>query len=331
MLYDIIVELSQELGRDLNDLKQRDWLLRQINSAAREIYDAEDIRGCEREQVFNIGLTDQQIALPSHVGNIIAARKYEGRSDIQLVDMRPRYSRSGWKKPFLQRPYFQWRVKGDSALSTSLSDEAAITVSLPEGVVAEEAFSVYITGSSEQSAKQTEAVDFHVGDSTKNTIKFFSNISNIQKSKPTTYDLVIKDVGGIKISSIPSNQIIAKFTLVQILDRQEETSVSDQLVEVLFKARFEPFVTDYDVFTAGEIYEKAIYWKSLEHIFAKMDGKEEKAAMCGLKAHGLVSNIIANFASQLELAIDFGRNSTIEAFSSLEYGTVLENRTPYLC
>lgn len=71
MLYDILTELAQETGRDLTSANNRLWLTQQVNHAAREIYATEDIAGCEREQVFNVGISDQQIALPWYIDGLI--------------------------------------------------------------------------------------------------------------------------------------------------------------------------------------------------------------------------------------------------------------------
>lgn len=314
MLYDILTELAQETGRSLTDASNRLWLTQQVNHAAREVYSTEDIAGCEREQVFNVGISDQQIALPWYMDGLIGVRDYDSGRDVQQVDMRPRYSRGGWKKPYLQAPYLQWRQKGESALSTNLTDEAALTLSLPDGVTAAEAFTVYIVGSNSQSARVTELVTFAVGDTTKTTTNFFGNVASIQKSGATTYDLNIYDVGGVLVSSIPSHLKIARFLLIQILNRNETTSPTAWLVEVLYKQRFEQFVNDTDTFTAGEQYEKVVYWKTLEHIYSKLDGKEEKAMLCGVKAQFLLNAILSNSAQNLELEIQFGRNPTLECF-----------------
>ena len=314
MLYDILTELAQEVGRDLRDSSNRLWLVQQVNHAAREIYGTEDIAGCEREQVFNVGVSDQQIALPWYMDGLIGVRDYDSGRDVQQVDMRPRYSRGGWKKPYLQSPYLQWRQKGESALSTNLTDEAALTLSLPDGVVAVEAFTVYVVGSNSQAARVTETVTFAIGDRTKTTTNFFGNVTSIQKSVATTYDLNVYDVGSVLVSSIPSHLKIARFLLVQILNRNETTSPTAWLVEVLYKQRFEMFVNDTDTFTAGEQYEKVVYWKTLEHVYAKLDGQEGKAMMCGGKAQGLLNAILSNSAQNLELEIQFGRNPTLECF-----------------
>lgn len=316
MLYDIITELAQELGRELSNSADRLWLVQQINHAARELYGTNDIRGCEWEKVFNVGTTDQQIALPWYVQEIIAVRDYDTRVNVQQVDMRPRYARSGWKKPYLQEPYLQWRQKGDSALQRNLNDEAAITLSLPSGCAATAAMTLYVTGSNEQSSRVVEAVQFAVGDTTKTTTNFFSDIKSIRRGALTsTYDLLVTDIEGNEIAMLPNNQQQTRYSLVQILDRDEVNNEA-RLVEVLYKKRFEPMVVDTDTFSSGDTYDKVIYWKTLELILAKQDGKEDKAAMCGNKAAALLANIISSDSGSIEMMVDFGRNPTLNALDT---------------
>ena len=293
MLYDIITELAQELGRDLNKPSDRSWILSQVNHAAREIYDTDTIVGCEREKIFTLGVEDQQVALPWYVDRCIGVRDYDLREAIEQVDMRPRYMNSAWSRQSQQYPYRQWRIKGESALSKNLLDEASLTISLPDGTTAPRAFSVTIVGSNSQSARLTEVVNFAAGDRTKTTDNFFAEVFSIMKTEATTYDLTVTDVQGREVSSIPSHLKRAAFMLLQVMDRGE-SKAQTQLVEILYKQRFELFVNDTDSFTAGDSYDKCIYWKTLEHIYAKQDGKEDKAAMCGNKAQVLLANIISN-------------------------------------
>jgi len=322
MLLPIITEVAQELGRDLKDANNRAWMLAQINHAAKELYQSDDITGCEHEQILVLGQTDQQIVLPWYVGHLIGVRRYEYRDNIQQVDMRPRYSRGGWKKPFQQFPYFQWRHKGQVALSQNLTDEAPLTLTLPDGCAAVEGFTVTVVGSNSQSTRVRETVTFAVGTTTKTTTQFFSTVNSILKSRETTYDLNVVDVSGNQVSMIPCHLLAAVFNLVQVLDRQENQAQS-QLVEIMFKQIFEPLVSDADTFINGDTYDKVLVWKTLEHCYAKLDGKEDKAAMCGNKAQAVLNAILSNQANQIEMEIEFGRNPTLECFQRSKFGAWL--------
>jgi hypothetical protein len=324
MLLDILTEVAQELGRSRADYNDRKLMVAQINLAAKEIYDTDDILGCEREQVFNIGTTDQQITLPSYVGEVMGARNYDTRSNIQQVDMRPRYARSGWKKPFQQWPYLQWRKKGNTPVCRNLVDEAAITVSLPDGVVAERDFTVSITGSNEQSSRVMDTVSFAVGDNTKTTTKFFSDIESIVKNKDIDYDLNVTDVGGNTVAQVPNTQLNSSYLLIQVLDRLE-TNNPAALAEVLYKPRFRPMVLDTDVFTAGEAYDKCIFWKTMAFFYAKMEGKEDRVQMFDMKSQSLLTNLIASAAGNIEMEVDFGRNGVMEAFKYAEYDAAVRS------
>ena len=318
MFLDILQEVAQDVGKSLNDAGNRSWLTRQINNAAREIYSTEDLFGCEREQIILAAAGEQQITLPWYVESILGLRNYDTRKSVELVDMRPRYSRDGWKRAAQNSPTLQYRLKGEVALSKELSDEAGLVISLPDGVSNDKLFSVTIVGSNSQASRVTESLIFKVGDTSKATSNFFSDVTAILKSSETSYDLTVVDVGDSVVAFIPCHLRSVTYKLLQVLDRTEQQS-QDVLLELLFKHKFEPFVNDTDCFVAGSMYDKAIYWKTMEHIYAKQDGKADDAAMCGQKAQALIANIISNsVGNKLDMQFAFGPNSTLEALEVSE-------------
>jgi len=313
MLLEILNEIRTDIGSDVSSSRDRAWLLQQINHAARELYDTADITGAEREQIFELDVDEQQIALPWYVGDIIGVRDYDTRASIEQVDMRPRYLRDAWTRDSQLQPMMQWRRKGQSALRRNLLNEETLTLELPTAATA--AFDVFIVGSNSSAARITERVRFAIGDSSKSTVNLYENVTSIVKSAPTEFDLTIKSLDGTEVSNIPSHLTKAQFVLVQVLDR-DDSRVESQLVEVCFKHVFEPFVNDTDSFTAGDVYDKVIYWKTLEQIYAKQEGKEDRAAMCGNKAQAMLSNILSNMAGKVEMKFAFGENPTLSAISA---------------
>lgn len=318
MFLDILQEVAQDVGKSWTDPGSRSWLTRQINNAAREIYSTEDLFGCEREQIITLEANQQQITLPWYVESVLGLRNYDTRKSVELVDMRPRYSRDGWKRAAQNSPTLQYRLKGEVALSKDLSDEAGLVISLPDGVVNTKQFSVTIVGSNSQASRVTEIITFNSGDKSKTTQNFFSGVTAILKSSETSYDLTVTDVGGNVVAFIPCHLRTVTYKLLQVLDRTEQQS-QDTLVELLFKHKFEPFVNDTDCFVAGSMYDKAIYWKTMEHIYAKQDGKADDAVMCGQKAQALIANIISNsIGNKLDMQFAFGPNSTLAALEVSE-------------
>lgn len=313
MLYDILTEVTEDIGSDSASSRDRAWIVSQINHAAREIYNTADLTGSEREQIFVLDVDEQQIALPWYVGDIIGLRDYDSLDPIQQVDMRPRYLRDSWTRQSQLTPMRQWRRKGESALKRNILDEGTLTITLP--AVATTAFDVFIVGSSSLAARITERVRFAAGEATKSTVNFFSNVTSIVKSAATTYDLVVTTLDGTEVSDIPSHLTKAKFVLVQVLDKNDNLTES-QLIELCYKHVFEPMVNDTDVFTAGELYDKAIYWKTLEFIAAKQEGKEDRVLMAAAKSQALLSNILANSASKIEMKFAFGENPVIASFQA---------------
>ena len=172
--------------------------------------------------------------------------------------------------------------------------------------------------SNSQASRVTETITFKVGDTAKATQNFFADVTAILKSSETTYDLTVIDVGDNVVAFIPCHLRAVTYKLLQVLDRTEQQS-QDVLLELLFKHKFEPFINDTDCFVAGSMYDKAIYWKTLEHIYAKQDGKADDAAMCGQKSQALIANIISNsVGNKLDMQFAFGPNSTLAALDVSE-------------
>ena len=210
MFLDILQEVAQDVGKSWTDPNSRSWLTRQINNAAREIYSTEDLFGCEREQIITLEANQQQITLPWYVESVLGLRNYDTRKSVELVDMRPRYSRDGWKRSAQNSPTLQYRLKGEVALSKDLSDEAGLVISLPDGVVNTKQFSVTIVGSNSQASRVTEIITFNSGDKSKTTQNFFSGVTAILKSSETSYDLTVTDVGGNVVAFIPCHLQIGR-------------------------------------------------------------------------------------------------------------------------
>lgn len=289
MLKTILENVAQESGSTATS--ERAYLIRYINKAAEELYYTYDLFNCEREQLFNIGADNQQITLPSYVYRISALRNYDTTSTIFLRDMRPRYSANRWNRPYEGFPYLAWRQKFKSPVQQDTSNVGPVVITLAEAATI--AFDVLLTGTTPTSARITETVSFAVGDTSKTSTNSFLSFESIRKSAPCNADITFVDAGGVTVATLGNNELYTEYTIVQVLDRYQATS-RDQLVEILYKTRFYPFVNDYDSYPCGDIYDEAIYWKTMELLVAKQVGQEERAILCAQKAVSLVRNIHDN-------------------------------------
>ena len=299
MLKNILLECSAAVGISLTEVDKRAWLIAKINAAAEEIYNSGDNAGCMREQVFTVESTQQQVTLPYYVDKIRAAREWNTSRKMHLNDMRPRYQTSKWRQPFLF-----WRVKGVVALKRDLGNQGTITCIFGEAVTART--KVVITGSTSTASRTAETLTYEVGDTSKTTTKSFTSIESISKSVTTVADLTIYDASANTIAEIPNHELSSRYTLVQVTDEESPQLSPNNVFEVLYKIRFSPFINDTDEFPCPG-FDKAIYWKVLEHIWAEQKDRVDAAIMAGQKCAAIINQLNANDSGGIEIEMDFGR------------------------
>lgn len=325
MLKTILENVAQETG--LNATSERAYLLRYINKAADELYYTYDLFNCEREQLFNVGSSNQQITLPSYVYRISALRNYDTTSTIILRDMRPRYSANRWNKPYEGFPYLTWRQKFKSPVQADTTNIGPVVINIAEAATV--SFDVLITGTTANASRITETLSFIPGDLTKTTTNNFLSFESLRKSVPCNADITFVDAGGVTIATLGNNELYTEYTIIQILDRYQEVS-EDQLVEVLYKTRFYPFINDYDSYPCGDLYDEAIYWKTMELLVAKQVGQEDRAMLCAQKCVSLIRNIHDNIEPFSESNMVFSASGIQRVYRALRYnrGDGYSNRYP---
>ncbi len=290
MLSEIISELAADFGIKIADASQRSYLVDKVNKAAQEIWNSNRIRGSEMEQVFEIDINTQQISVPQYAAQVLNVRQHYLCGPIQLVSMTPRYVQQEWAPPF-----FQWRiVKFNSPIARTSDQVGPLTFTLAEPSA--EAFTITVSGRTNTAQNKTETLVVAVGDtSVTGTESFFTeDLVYIKKSRLTSQDVTITDLDGTTISTIYNNQLKAEYVIINVIDWRLLQSTNNY-VEVLFKPRFVPFNNDTDVFQAGEIYDRAVYYKTLQYLYEKQDGKEDKA----LQAYQACELYLTNVSNQL--------------------------------
>jgi len=292
------------------DASQAAYIKSLINRAAEDLYTQVDLVNCFREQAFvredptqDNGQTVCQWTLPHYVWKIRGLREYNTGLAIDAHDMHPRYQTQGWKEfidPFL------YRIKQEQVLIRDIANEGRMKFTLPDGVTlaAGEEFSVYVTGSNSSKARFNEQVSFVAGDTQRYTTNLFSTIEAIRKTRQSAYDLSLYDASDNKISFIPNCELSPAFSILQSSD---DNFWNPQYIEVLYKLKFYPFAEDYDEFPCGNIYDTALYFKTLEYYYNRK-GELEKAKEFYTKVTDLCTNIAQNFNYQTEKLLDFGYN-----------------------
>lgn len=299
MLKTILLDCSAAVGVSLTEADKRAWLIAKINGAAEELYNSGDNAGCLREQVFTVESTQQQTTLPYYVDKIRAAREWNTSRKMHLNDMRPRYQTSKWRQPFLF-----WRVKGIVPLMRELSNQGTLTCIFREAVTTRTKLTV--TGATSTASRWVETLTYEVGDTSKTTSKSYVSIESISKNITTTSDLVIYDASAATVAEIPNHELSSRYTLVQVTDEESPVLSPNNVFEVLYKIRFSPFINDTDEFPCPN-FDKAIYWKTLEHIWAEQKDRGDAAILAGQKCAAIVAQLNANDSGGIEVEMDFGR------------------------
>lgn len=303
-LINILADVSADSGISTTNGTDRAYLINKINQAARELFDSNDLKGCLREQLFNLGSSNQQVALPYYVDSIRGVRDYDSKLPVTIQDMVPRYQLEGWKD-FLG---YKWRTKyKQHPIKQSTLSTGKLTISLSSP--ASQDFAVIITGQTATAQRIQETVSFSVGQQQLITANNFLSIESFQKTSVTLEDLTIADLTGIILADIPNCEVRSSYTIIQVLDYDTTTS-QDVVVEVLYKVRFTPFYNDYDSFPCGDLYDKAIYWKTMEFLHAKKDSELDinRAIAANAKCRDVMLQLADNQELGQALRMQFPKN-----------------------
>jgi len=303
MLIYILTEFSKEVGHPINTDRDRASAIAKINKAAKELYSSADLVGCMREQVFNVDSSRLQVTLPYYIDELRNARHYDTRARVKIEDMRPRYF---YGKDWPQK-YLSFRKKNKICTARDLDNDGLLTVTIPQAESSR--FTVYITGSTIDSDRITEALVFDIGTITQTTINSFTSSPGfrfIGKDKLTSNNVTISDLNGNVISEIANCEQEAIYTLISVGDL--DTNLQCECYELLYKYKFSPFYNDYDTFPAPE-YDDAIVYKAASHVWSK-DTSDKGQAMVleyETKCATILTNRVNAGEDSDEKEIQFGR------------------------
>jgi len=311
----ILLDISSILGLDITDAGERAYYIEQINVAAEEIYNSQDLPGSIKEQIFQISDVDNyQVSFPFYVDKIRAIRFYNvNGGKITLEDMRPRYHQKRWGSNGLMR----FRIKNsDSCLAKEISNAGQLTFSFPTGMTEASDLVITVIGKTSASERTQEQVTIVSGTETVTTLGAFERVDTILKNAYNTYDIFITDIDGTELGSIPNSELRPLYTIVQI--RQDDfapvynNSFPLNTIECLYKTRFSPFRNLFDEFP-GPNCDKIIFWKFCEHYAAYKPGMEARAFAANGKVKQLIKELNDNDEQGKSIQIEMGKNSMFEA------------------
>jgi len=278
MLVDILTDIAIEIGQTSSN-EDRDALILRINKAAEEVHEIYDLQEGKDEKVFSFDIEDSpQVALPSYIFQVRGMRCHDGRQFIELDDIRNRYNYQRYAENDLW--YLRYRKKKDSPLSRAINNQSILKVSVPIAETA--AFEVTVTGSTDNSYRISETLLFAAGDLQKETTVNFTNVESIVKNVITKYNVIIKDVEDNVLGMILNSEYQSHYKIYQIGDSDNfNLPVESSGIEVWFKYKYQPFKNNTDCFLGTSRYDKAIFWKFMEHHSKKVEDALAFSEKCG--------------------------------------------------
>lgn len=269
----ILQQVGYKMGLSPSDPGQRAVMLRFVNEACDELYVQADMVGSLVEQCFKVN-GDQTITLPAYVGELRAVRELSSMVPWNINQMRPRYNAVNW-----QDMWRNFRLKSKQALQRSIVNEGPVTVTCN----AVESVVVRVSGMTTEAQSFTETLLMDA--LTKSTVASFVNIDSITKSAVTLGDYNITDMDGNQISSIPNNQLEARYTIIDISQLpwlNQSQSSQDHYVEVLYKKPLPWMSNDGDEFPAKG-FDNIIVNKCLQ-LWCEEENKVDDALLYDQKA-----------------------------------------------
>ena len=299
-LLDILKLISADSGLPLDDAGQKALLIARVNEAAKEIYEREDLPEALKEEIFDLNVDSQLVALPWYVEYIRGWRYFESRYSGELADKRNRYRDGVGNEMWLHR----WRHVKYSPFQRDIQNESVLRLTIPEPESQD--LEVSIIGATTNSSRVQETVKFLVGETEKITTGNFKDpVINILKSFPSAYDMTIYDVEDNILAVIPNHRLYSFYHIVQIFDTEAiMISATASAVEILFKQKYSDMINDYDEFLYGDKYDKAIFWKYKSHKSENV----EAATAYELKCQQVLNEIASNIQAETKTNIGFTRN-----------------------
>jgi len=271
----VLKQAGLKMGLDPSDADQRGVLLRFANEAASEMYDQADMDGSLWEQLFQVN-GDQTISLPMYVGPIRAMREYSTHVPWHPHTMRPRYNQFNWEDRWRS-----WRLKGISALSSVVQNEALVTLTVK--AVENPPVVVSLVGPTQDASN---AIDTITMDAVSKTgTQNFIDLISFKKDRINNYDITMLDTDGNTLSLLQNNLLEAKYRIVDVsLYPWSNTAVGpvDHYMEVLYKKTLPWFENDEDEYPA-QGYDN-IWVNKMLQLWAEEQEKGEVAAGYDAKA-----------------------------------------------
>lgn len=312
----ILNTVASDVGMNMSNTAQRNYLVAKVNEAAREIYRKKDLPVSLKE-VYIRATPNREMALPPFIGELRALRK--GCNDAQYCTERwdlhsqyPRYNKSPW-----QHLWNNWRDKGNTPIAIEWLNTAPGTISYPE---VDNDLTITIVGETSNSNRATDNIV--VSATTKAWNKTFLNITRIAKNKITDYNVVLLDADGNECAIIYADQLEASYKLVDVSAYPEwgNCTCSDgtAIMELLYKPVLPIMSLDTDTFPI-QGYDDLIVVKTKQILAEQEEGKEERAILMDSKASRMLKEISDDKTGHLRKMVTHKKNPFFDMYDD-NYG-----------
>lgn len=318
-LQKILSDISTELGIDITNTEQRNWIIEKVNDAALELYTSGDIRGCLREQTFNLDTDAQEsslVSLPSYIDEIRGCRITQlVGGKVPQHSMRPRYSLGeGWGDNMFSLPI---RVVRESAMfKRDVSNASVLTFTLAD--VEEVDVEIFVVGATTNADKSTELVTIPAGQlSAETEYQYVEVPANIEKGAVTKHNITITDVDGNEMAVIGNTEYQPSYKWIEFQDNNASLGQISNFryftaFDILYKTRFVPFRNLFDEFPCPKC-DRIIFYKFMQYYESQQPGKEQRAIFASEQCKKLLENLNKDSDQGKTLRIEFGRNGFAEA------------------
>lgn len=282
---DVLTRAGAKMGLNKDNPAQREVLLRFLNEGAREVMPQGDVAGTLIEQCFKVN-GDQTITLPYYVGSVRAIRQLDSGQAWHLNMMRPRYNQFNW-----QDAWRNIRIKNQQALQTSVTNTSfgVVTVS----VVETPPIVVILSGPTPAASLINESI---IMDSlSKQSVNQFIDYVAIKKDRRNTCDVLLSDVDGKLLTTIPNVCLEAKYQILDVSQcpwLPQNTSPLANYLEILYKKALVYLFDDADEYPAFN-YDDVLVNKMIQ-LWNEDQGKADLAVAFDTKATRTLARIHAD-------------------------------------
>lgn len=324
----ILLDIGTNLGLSLEDPDELAFHIKEINAVAEELY-RKEIPGSLREQIFKIDDSNDtfQVSFPYYVGKIRGVRNYNRQGfQINLQTMAPRYAKGRWGN---EKPLLNFRVKETSPISRKIDNTGIVTFTLARAETVE--VQINVVGSTDFSDSFEELLTIPAGQLSAVTTEQYNDFEVIEKRDYNTYNITITSIDGTVLGTIPNRLLAPKYQIIQIINDGYTgrffQSTPFNLIEVLYKQAFTPFVNLYDNFPAPNC-DDLIFWAYIARYAGFKPGLESKAVLANAMVEKLLTELHDDDLVGKTLEVNMDANRMYDAYNSGYYWS--ENEHYYM-